>query len=146
MSASSLRLEGYPAFAAFIAKDKNAATYSSFERLSARNLLYLQSELRNLERQLEQLDGKDAEDIGDLDAQKAARLWTQYDKDPNEQARRRRNLQRIIRKKIREYRMFLSQRPAVFVSDNRGKDEAMVLESQVLSLNSPSSHTPKAFK
>ena len=146
MSAPTRRLEGYPTFAAFIAKDKDAAIYRRFETLSARNLLYLQSELHDLEGQLEELDRKDAKDIDDLNAQRAAREWTHYKKDLNEQARRRRNLQKIIRKTIKEYRMCLSERRPVFVSNDRGIDEAMVLESQILSLNSPSSRTLRIFK
>lgn len=106
MSASTRRLDGYPTFAEFIAKDKDAAIYRRFENLSARNLLYLQSELHDLERQLEELDRKDAQDIGDANAQKAARLWTHYANDTNEQAIARRKLQRIIKKKIKEYRMY----------------------------------------
>jgi hypothetical protein len=42
-------LSGYPSFAAFISQDPDAAIYRKFERLSARNLLYLQSELHHLE-------------------------------------------------------------------------------------------------
>ena len=105
MSASTRRLDGYPTFAEFIAKDKDAAIYRSFEYLSARNLLYLQSELHDLERQLEELDTKDAQDIGDVNAQKAARLWTHYANDTNQQAIARRTLQAEIKTKIKEYRV-----------------------------------------
>ena len=44
-------LKGYPSLAAFIASDKDKSTviYRRFDRLSARNLLYLQSELAELE-------------------------------------------------------------------------------------------------
>ncbi len=52
------RLEGYPTFAEFVARDNDAAIYRKFEYLSARNLLYLQSELHDLEQQLEMLDYK----------------------------------------------------------------------------------------
>ena len=47
------RLAGYSSFAQFIAADADAAIYRKYERLSTRNLLYLQSELRDLEGQLE---------------------------------------------------------------------------------------------
>ena len=60
MSAAPRYLEGYPTFAEFIAKDKDAAIYRRFENLRARNLLYLQDELHELERKLEELDEKDA--------------------------------------------------------------------------------------
>ena len=49
---------GYPRFAAFIANDEDRSTtiYRRFERLSARNLLYLETELQELEASQDQLD------------------------------------------------------------------------------------------
>lgn len=105
MSVSLRRLEGFPTFAEFVSKDKDAAIYRKFENLSARNLLYQQSELHDLEKQLDDLDRKDAKDIDDLDAQKAARLWTHYANDTNEQAITRRKLLKNIKEKIKEYRV-----------------------------------------
>lgn len=98
------RLDGYPSFADFIAKDRDAAIYRKFERLSARSLLYQQSELHELERQLEQLDGEDAKDIGNEEAQQAARYWTNFFQDTNDRAYARRALQGTIRAKLKEYR------------------------------------------
>ena len=122
MSTAPCHLEGYPTFAAFIAKDKDAAIYRRFENLSARNLLYLQSELHDLERQLEVIDREDAKNIDDELAQRAARLWTHYEKDSNEQARRRRNLQKTIKKKIKEYRTYRgSKMCTVFVLIKRNR-------------------------
>jgi hypothetical protein len=46
------RLKGYPTFSAFIARDQDAAIYRKYESLSARNLLYLSSEIHELEGQL----------------------------------------------------------------------------------------------
>lgn len=43
------RLEGYPSFAQFIARDSDAAIYRKYSHVSARNLLYLQSDLHQLE-------------------------------------------------------------------------------------------------
>ena len=106
MSTAPSHLEGYPTFAAFIAKDKDAAIYRRFENLSARNLLYLQSELHDLERQLEDIDREDAKDIENELAQRAATHWTHYEQDSNEQAQRRRKLQRTIKEKIKEYRTY----------------------------------------
>ena len=99
------RLEGYPEFAEFIARDHDAAIYHKFERLSARNLLYQQSELHDLERQLQELDREDAKDIDDQAAQKAALYWQHFSTDTGEQAQRRRALQATIKLKIKEYRM-----------------------------------------
>jgi hypothetical protein len=49
---------GYPRFAAFIAndEDKSTMTFRRFQRLSARNLLYLESELADLEEEQDRLD------------------------------------------------------------------------------------------
>ncbi len=104
MPTGQSRLEVYPTFAEFIAKDKDAAIYHRFKHLSAHNLLYLQSELHNLEQQLEMLDYKDAKEIGDLNAQSAARYWRNYAYNTDQQSVLRRELQLTIKVKIKEYR------------------------------------------
>jgi hypothetical protein len=100
------RLEGYPSFAEFITQDQDAAIYRKFERLSARNLLYLQSELHHLEGQLQQLDRDDAKDIRNEEAQKAAREWKYYSDEGNSRAKIHRELQARIAEKLRAYRTF----------------------------------------
>ena len=97
------RLEGYPSFAEFIAKDIEAAIYRKFTRLSARNLLYLQSELHDLERQLQQLDREDAAGLDNDEARKTARHWKHYSDHDNVKSSRQRALQRNIRTKLKEY-------------------------------------------
>ena len=54
-------LKGYPSLAAFIASDSyhNTAIFRRFDRLSARNLLQLQSDLMELEAQQDALDDED---------------------------------------------------------------------------------------
>ena len=99
------RLEGYPEFAEFVASDRDAAIYRKFERLSARNLLYQQSELHDLERQLEEIDREDAEDIENEAAQKSSVDWQYFVNDTSEQAHRHRTLQATIKLKLKEYRM-----------------------------------------
>lgn len=103
-SARRQLLHGYPTFADFISKDKDAAIYRKFESLSARNLLYQQSEIHDLEERLEKLDGEDARDIDDESAQQAARYWTHYYDDQSKQAHLRRDLQTKIKTKLKEYR------------------------------------------
>ena len=53
--------KGYPSLAAFIASDKEKSTqiYRRFTRLGARNLLYLQDELAELEARLDEFDYED---------------------------------------------------------------------------------------
>lgn len=103
------RLEGYPSFAHFIAKDSDASIYRKYAHLSARNLLYLQSELHDLEEQLRQLDGEDAKDIDNEEAQKAARGWRHYSDSENGRASQHRVLQEKIRLKLKEYRVYNHQ-------------------------------------
>lgn len=98
------RLEGYPSFAQFIATDSDAAIYRKYSHLSARNLLYLQSELHELQERLQNLDREDAKDEHNQDAQKVARNWKYYSDPLNATACQHRGLQADIRMKIKEYR------------------------------------------
>jgi hypothetical protein len=54
-------VSGYPSLASFIASDKDKSTviYRRFDCLFARNLLYLQSELAELERRQTVFDAED---------------------------------------------------------------------------------------
>ena len=104
------RLEGFPSFAQFIASDGDAAIYRKYSHLSARNLLYLQSELHALEKRLQILDREDAKDLDNTEAQKAARDWSHFSDRNNERACQHRELQIEIRVKIKEYRMCLDLR------------------------------------
>jgi hypothetical protein len=54
------RLDGFPALSCFMGADRDAAIFQCFDRLSARNLLYLQSNLNELQAKLDQLDQIDA--------------------------------------------------------------------------------------
>ena len=70
-------VKGYPSLAAFIASDsdKSTAIYRRFDRLSARNLLYLQSELVELEAQQDALDEEDLQPTtSTVDKEKCQRL------------------------------------------------------------------------
>ena len=118
-SSSTRILEGYPSFASFIAKDNDATIYRKFENLSARNLLYKQSELHELERQLEELDQEDTKDINDEETQQSARLWTHFRNNRTERAVRRRRLQRKIGVKIKAYRTYFSNTTPLWREKNR---------------------------
>ncbi|KAG4437976.1 hypothetical protein IFR05_006557 [Cadophora sp. M221] len=56
---SRRHLEGFPSLAHFISKDADAAIFRSFSELGARNLLYLQSNLNELEIELKRVDRED---------------------------------------------------------------------------------------
>ena len=107
MTARPARLDGYPSFAHFIARDGDATIYRKYANLSARSLLYLQSELHELEEQLRQLDREDAKDINNEEAQKAAREWTHFTDPHNVRASQHMLLQEKIRSKLKEYRAFI---------------------------------------
>ena len=68
-------VKGYPSLAAFIASDADRSTqiYRRFDRLAARNLLYLQSELAELEARQDSLDAADFR--GTLEEKAGARNW-----------------------------------------------------------------------
>jgi hypothetical protein len=101
-------VSGYPSLAAFIASDLDHSTaiYRRFDRLSARNLLYLQSELVALEKQQDELDKQDL--ISDeLDGKAKASNWDllaeRAESGNDDEARKRVTVAKAIREKIKEY-------------------------------------------
>ena len=91
-------------FADFIATDDELPIFRRFDRLNARNLLYLQSELIALEAQLQALDYEDVKD-GSMDVMLSAKCWEtlllRAEEHPREAERM--ELIRTIRTVIREY-------------------------------------------
>ena len=111
MPESPAYVEGYPSLAAFIASDcdKSTSIYRRFDRLSARNLLYLQSELIELEAQQDQFDAEDLR--GSIEDKKSARSWQSLRQRAstidNVRERDRLRVVKEIREKIKEYSRFL---------------------------------------
>lgn len=97
------KLRGYPSFADFIASDSDAAVFRTYRSLSARNLLYLQSELHELGAKLHDLDNEDVKSSS-FEAEGAAQLWRHYNSELNPRAVEHRKLQKDIREKLKEYR------------------------------------------
>lgn len=99
--------DGYAAVAAFIARDPDNETfiYRKFDQLSARNLLYLQSELIDLEKRLEEYDRETAKS-GDMELKQSARKWETFTKNAiiQDEERKRMELVKDIRAKVKEYR------------------------------------------
>lgn len=91
-------------FAEFIATDDELPIFRRFDRLNARNLLYLQSELIVLESQFQALDYNDIED-GNMNVMQSAKCWEtlqlRAEEHPHEMDRM--ELIRKIRAVIREY-------------------------------------------
>ena len=102
-------VKGYPSLAAFIASDcdKSTAIYRRFDRLSARNLLYLQSELLELEARQDALDAEDSR--GTLKDKESARSWQTLQRraaEPGDSREKEKvTVLEEIRKLIKEYRI-----------------------------------------
>ena len=71
---------GYPSLASFVASDKDKSTviFRRFDRLSARNILYLQSELAELEARQDAYDKEDVK--GSMTDKKFAWDWYEFKK------------------------------------------------------------------
>jgi hypothetical protein len=101
-------IKGYASLAAFIAedRDKSTAIFRRFDRLSARNLLYLQSELAELEAKQDAFDREDLK--AGTEEKASARSWPVFkrraEEGNNEREKERMDLVKEIREKIREYR------------------------------------------
>jgi hypothetical protein len=100
---SEYYIDGYPRLAAFVASDKDGSTtiFKRFNRLAARNLLILQSELAELEAKLDSFDKADGET---RETAQSLRNWNEY-KSRAEKAPERMELINDIRKCLKEYSM-----------------------------------------
>ncbi|KAH8165669.1 hypothetical protein CIB48_g2578 [Xylaria polymorpha] len=120
-----LPLEGYAAVAGWIALDPDNETFvfRKFDRLAARNLLCIQSELLSIEKELAVFDGQDARAAqDDLRAKDATRTWetlVSRSKAGDDGSRRRIELLEKLRSKIKGYH------------------EALLLQSQIAQLHRP---------
>ncbi|KAL6832048.1 hypothetical protein V8C40DRAFT_237730 [Trichoderma camerunense] len=87
---------GYPSLASFIGSDKDFFIFRRFSALSARNLLYLQDELMELESRLQEIDFKESLSGSQQD------LWNLHSRreDSNQS---RKALMKEIRIKLQEY-------------------------------------------
>ncbi|EUC29461.1 hypothetical protein COCCADRAFT_29450 [Bipolaris zeicola 26-R-13] len=123
-------LSGYPSLAAFIASDRDQTTtiFKRFNRLAARHLLHLQSQLAELQAEQDALDRKDA--LGPLEVKQYSRNWAEFTaatvNDPHQ--KRRKELSDEIGQTLKEYR------------------EALLYESQLASLPRPPKRTLEAFR
>jgi hypothetical protein len=99
------QLNGYPSLSTFIVSDNDRSTfiYRRFDRLSTRNLLYLQSELAELEARQIAYDTEDVE--GAMTDKQCARNWADFksQSQDNERQRKRMILVKEIRETLEEY-------------------------------------------
>ena len=103
-----IQRDGYPSLATWIAHDPDNESYvfRKFDRLSARNLLNLQSQLISLESKIDQLDDT-MKNSDDPDVRVSLARWDKYEeraKDPNNLEHKRMKLETDLKDKIKEYR------------------------------------------
>lgn len=104
-------LKGYPSLAAFVASDSyhDTAIFRRFNRLSARNLLQLQSDLMELEAQQDALDEEDLH--ASTRDKEGARDWqilkAKAGEMDNSREKERLRVALEIRGKLREYSCLL---------------------------------------
>lgn len=100
-------LPGYPSLASFLVSDADQTTaiYKRFNRLAARHLLHLQSELAELQAQQDELDRE--EWSGTLRSKQYSRNWPEFcqaaSHDPRQ--KQRKELAEAIGVALKEYRM-----------------------------------------
>lgn len=105
---SSAQTDGYPALADFLAQDVDNETYvfRKFERLAARNILYLQGELIKLESDADALE-REARDSLDPDVHLSLRSWVELDenaRDPKREFEKKaREIADNVEVKLRKY-------------------------------------------
>jgi hypothetical protein len=95
---------GYATFSSFVASDPELSIFRGFQQLGSRNLLYLQSELLELENQLREFDQDDAQKA-DLDVMLSSKCWEVCSARAQEQPREAERMEVIcrIRKLTKEY-------------------------------------------
>ncbi|KAI9695829.1 MAG: hypothetical protein M1820_008384 [Bogoriella megaspora] len=121
-------IRGFPSLADFVASDGDRTTmiYKRFDRLAARTLLHLQSELAELQARQDAYDEEDRR-AGDMDCKQTLRNWVAFKKrvetDPS-----RFELAEEIQTKMEKYR------------------KTLLLEAQLASIPRPHKRTLDAFR
>lgn len=103
--------KGFPALAHRIANNPDYETFifRKFDRLSARNLLHLESRLAYLEQKLDQADEQAIR--GDNEALRSIRSWEAFEENAKERTRpehARMKIEREIGEVLKEYREIYS--------------------------------------
>ncbi|RYC54572.1 hypothetical protein CHU98_g11641 [Xylaria longipes] len=140
-AAKKVALRGFPSLAAFIASDTDKSTliFNRFDSLAARNLLYMQEELAELQAELEAFDAEDSQDI---ESKKAGRNLKEFKK----RSPRRIQLVQEIREQMKEYREDRQQSSISSIRLTYYSGEALLAESHIAALPHPDKRTFKAFR
>jgi hypothetical protein len=107
-------LQGFPSLSALLASDSDLQVYRRFDRLASRNLLYLQSEILDIEKELDELDAADLEaaegkEDGWMEVKLSARCWEAFrEKSENGEKKevKRMELIKLLRERMAEYRAY----------------------------------------
>ncbi|TAQ85590.1 hypothetical protein B7494_g6094 [Chlorociboria aeruginascens] len=135
------RLDGLPALANFIGEDSEAEIFRRFSRLGARNLLYLQSIVGDLERQLNVFDKYDAENAaGNLALRQTARTYSYF---RTIASTGRGHVQDGISKQHARERIALHEQITIAIKEYR---EALIQEQQLLSFKNPAPRPLSTFQ
>ena len=86
--------------------DKSTTLYRRFDVLSARNLIFYQMELSEMERELDKLDEEDCRDADSEESQRSQRDWNLFVKCAKEDGRQKTRMELMtkIRKTLEKYR------------------------------------------
>ncbi|KAF2652005.1 hypothetical protein K491DRAFT_781433 [Lophiostoma macrostomum CBS 122681] len=124
--------DGYPALAAWIARDPDSETFvfRKFDRLGARNILHLQSKLIALEHDIDQLD-EQARQSKDFASQQSSRRWETLMERSQDSTRPEK--ERV--EKLEELQGLL-----------KNYYEVLLLHAQIADLKGPSSRVLTAFR
>ncbi|KAF2822691.1 hypothetical protein CC86DRAFT_300463 [Ophiobolus disseminans] len=132
MESKRQHLSGFPSLAAFISSDKDRTTliFKRFDELAARNILYLQSELAELQWKQQAFDEEDLK--ADMATKQCARNYINFERAATQQSnakqKERKELVKEIRRTLKEYR------------------KALLFESTLASLPPPSKRVLRAFR
>lgn len=103
---------GHASFARFISSDPELSVYRRFNHISARNILYLQSEISDLEERLREFDAEDyrEERLANTDHIQRTRCWRTFSARVRSPGREKEKMELILRIRVlvKEYRMSLS--------------------------------------
>ena len=141
-------VEGYASLADFIVSDadRSGVIYRRFDRLAARNLLYLQTELVELEVRKDSLDAEDAARPADASAKDWALLCHQAEEGQDERAKERVDIAKKLRVKLKEYSALAPPHDSFQVPDPKCTGKTVLLEHRFNAIQSPSSRPLKALR
>lgn len=139
---------GFPALAQRIAlsPDYESFIFRKFDRLSARNLLHLESKLVYLEHKLDQADDKAALPSADNESRRSIRAWEAFEENAADPARPehiRMKIAEQVQETLKEYRK-LHSTPTNSSNPSLIKtEEALLRQNQIAALEAP---TNRAFE